>query len=515
MKVAIYDDELLVCKLIHHLIDWDELNLEFAGFEHDGITAYQKTINEDIDIVITDIRMPGYDGIELIKRIKSERESVEFIVISGYSEFEYTKSAIKFGVRDYILKPVNKKELNDTLIAVKNKIEQQKLQSVQNDSMKKYISKQKQVLRDENVKELFADQSNTVNLSFEDYFYIPMICALDGNADDVDLVVKDVFSIINKIENIGIYGTTIENNKIKLLLVSKNANKFISDVETHLVHIIQSTAHISDVKISFAVGNVSSNQGVLKKQIKLVEDLIYERLIRDKYILFQNNVVSVNDSYTDLYQAYRVRFEEAISFLDKRLLEIVFKEMINDIELLKNKKSGKSLYMFLMEIVDILQMSFLQFRDTCEEVSNFYQIKKHLEYQKSDQLIIENIQHTANQYIDKINQIKEQIEYKPIRLAKKYIQDHYQEPITLKEVSSFVNLNSSYFSQLFKQQEGKNFTDYLLEVRMEQAKSLIKSTQMSISDICVYVGYTDTKNFTKKFKQFTGLKPSEYRKLHG
>ena len=119
MKVLIADDEIKVCRLIQHLVDWDALEMDIVGFANDGKTAYESICEKKPDIVITDIRMPVYDGLELIRRAKEVNPEINFIVISGYSQFEYAQQAIKYGVKDYLLKPLKKRELENSLTEIK------------------------------------------------------------------------------------------------------------------------------------------------------------------------------------------------------------------------------------------------------------------------------------------------------------------------------------------------------------------------------------------------------------
>ena len=119
LKVLIADDEIKVCRLIQHLVDWDALEMDIIGFANDGKTAYENICEKKPDIVITDIRMPIYDGLELIRRAKETNPEINFIVISGYSQFEYAQQAIKYGVKDYLLKPLKKRELENSLIEIK------------------------------------------------------------------------------------------------------------------------------------------------------------------------------------------------------------------------------------------------------------------------------------------------------------------------------------------------------------------------------------------------------------
>ena len=99
LKVVIADDEKMICSLISQLLDWKALDIEIVGMAYTGIDAFEMIITKEPDIVISDIRMPGYDGLELIKRIKEAGIEVEFVMISGFKQFEYAQNAMKYGVR--------------------------------------------------------------------------------------------------------------------------------------------------------------------------------------------------------------------------------------------------------------------------------------------------------------------------------------------------------------------------------------------------------------------------------
>ena len=115
LKVLIADDEEKICQLIEKLINWESLGLKVAAVASNGVDAVKKIMEYRPDIVITDIRMPGIDGMELIERTKKICPDTEIIIISGYRHFEYAQTAIRYGVRNYLLKPIRKDELRETL----------------------------------------------------------------------------------------------------------------------------------------------------------------------------------------------------------------------------------------------------------------------------------------------------------------------------------------------------------------------------------------------------------------
>ncbi|MFV0529605.1 MAG: response regulator [Lachnospiraceae bacterium] len=128
MKVLIVDDEKKICMLIHSLIAWENLGLESIGMAYDGASAYEIIERVRPHIVITDLKMPECDGIELIEKTIESRLDVRFIIISGYQDFEYAKSAIKYGVKDYLTKPIQKEDLESTLVKLKTEFEESRKQ---------------------------------------------------------------------------------------------------------------------------------------------------------------------------------------------------------------------------------------------------------------------------------------------------------------------------------------------------------------------------------------------------
>ena len=137
IRVLVADDEEKVCQLICKLIHWEELETKLVGTASNGIGSLQMIEAEHPDLVLTDIRMPGYDGMELLKRARIQNPDMGFIIISGYSHFEYAQTAIRYGVSDYILKPVNEEALNATLQKVRQRYMEHQVLTEKNLEQKK------------------------------------------------------------------------------------------------------------------------------------------------------------------------------------------------------------------------------------------------------------------------------------------------------------------------------------------------------------------------------------------
>ena len=126
LKVLLVDDEKHICILLKKLVDWEAMDLTIVGEQYDGLSAYDYICTHEPEIVITDIKIPGIDGLEMIRRVREKKLNVSFILISGHKNFEYAHSAINYGVENYLLKPLNKDELTDNLISIRNRIFEEK-----------------------------------------------------------------------------------------------------------------------------------------------------------------------------------------------------------------------------------------------------------------------------------------------------------------------------------------------------------------------------------------------------
>lgn len=129
--------------------------------------------------------------------------------------------------------------------------------------------------------------------------------------------------------------------------------------------------------------------------------------------------------------------------------------------------------------------------------------------------LFEQLQSLQEKELRRIREERDRENTRPIRVAKKYVQEHYREPITLEDVCAMTGFSVSYFSLLFKKETGEGFAKYLSNVRVDRAKELLQDTDLPISEVCREVGYSDMKHFVQLFRKATGLNPGQYRKLYG
>lgn len=162
-KVLIADDEVKVGQLVKRLIQWDRLGLTCIGLVTDGQTAYEKILSESPDIVITDIRMPVLTGLEMIQKASEQGVKCHFIVVSGYKYFDYAQKALKYGVEDYLLKPIDEDELNRQLQKIVAEEEQREDKQQQVDQIEKKLEDSKYLRHKEFLRQILSQKQENID----------------------------------------------------------------------------------------------------------------------------------------------------------------------------------------------------------------------------------------------------------------------------------------------------------------------------------------------------------------
>jgi len=531
IKVMIADDETKVCQLIKCLINWEELGMRVVSIVHNGIDALKQIENDPPDIVITDIRMPGCDGLEMIAKAKQISCEIDFIIISGYRHFEYAQNAIKYGVKDYLLKPINKMELQNILRVIKkkdlhklkskSKIEEL-LSTIKNDSQRIRVSLLLDCINNSQVF-LLQKANEEYHYHFKDGLFQVIIFKLDGLIlDDIENQQFIEYKISYKIDNaLKEYCYDYEKKMINTtcyLLINYNQKeeKAIRKGCKEILDQLRLEKDIyKNIKVTVGVGITIENIKDCYQSFRTATWAIEERIIKGPNQIFYGGKCKPRDlSNLGVLSEFNNRVSMAIDRLAPEPIGICFDYLyevmknINDIngsEALQMLKDSLNIYFMNMKQKGLYNNDLdICFKDYCNEIENEYSIEEIINYIKK--IVV----HSYNMAITE----KKQQDYKPIREAKKYIDNNYCNKITLEMISMEIGFNATYFSTLFKKETGTTFFEYLTKIRMEKAKEFLKETNDTITNICEKVGYSDVKYFTKVFKKNTNLKPNEYRKLY-
>lgn len=531
-KVLIVDDEFRIGQLIKKLIKWDADNLECVEVVDNGEKAFQIIQETHPHIVITDIRMPKINGLDLICMTKEKLEDIRFVVISGYKEFEYAHRALQYGVSDYLLKPIDEKELNEVLHKIVGELNQEQRVETEKKKIEKTLSTSEYIIR-ENVLNSILDTEESVslddihtnyNIDFDAEVYRGIDIKLDYwdyekrderqdkiTIDKVVSIVEEHLGIMVKEQlicqksNLHIY-CLLSYQEDKNREIKNSINNVLSAIQEYLIRFEQYEVTIGIGPEEREFGNirlsVQDAYRAVQNRIKLgTGRLIYADNIKVKKIVDVDTVIEMHKEI----------FIQSIETYNGSLLGQGINQIFGTIQT-KDDIDYTTFYYLADKIVSTFFNAIDVENKEGKELRHFLESTSQHCYTVSK--LKELLKQYLGEYLDSCKYTVENESVKPIREAKKYIENHYQDKIVLEDIASLVELNPVYFSVLFKKETGMNFSAYLTNVRMEVAKELIRNGNQTIAAIAEEVGYKDTRYFSQTFTKIVGVKPALYRKLH-
>ncbi|MDR0519486.1 MAG: response regulator [Clostridiales Family XIII bacterium] len=534
MKVVIADDELKVAKLIKALIDWDGLGMELCGLAKNGNEALDLIREHGPDIVITDIRMPGLGGIELIERAKEARPSLEFIIISGYRHFNYAHSAMKYGVVDYLLKPIDKDELRLTLEKMKGKILAREYAVSEHDQINRMAESERRrkraglygFLMDPANRSLITSEYLNENFgySFSSDTFRYVIFKVDGDYDEIYSESLALFA--EKLRDMCSRHLDELCSEMEIEFIYSGANLVLNypseksgEVSGALKNIfdearVQNNYFPSGV-FTMLAGEASGEASGLADSWHNAEWMMYERLIIGAGSYYEDLPEnSGSEKVAMLSRSVTKAIEHAMDVMDREALRKVVSDASAQL-LAIDGLTGRDVRDFAKSVYDTWLTFALQYNVTYPGGEMMRdEFLRRLDVIPAARSSLDFLEHMISDAFEMLQQTIGEPRGRPVTNAKKYIQEHFAEPISIDDIAESEGFNSSYFSTLFKKETGSTFSEYVRSVRMDEAKRLLKETNTAVALVCEMVGYSDTKHFSASFRKATGVKPSEYRKLY-
>lgn len=518
LSVIIADDEQEVIHLCRMLIEYP---VNIIAEAHDGVELLNLIEKLQPDLVITDICMPGINGIELIRKVKSTHPNIHFIIMSGYTEFEYIHQALRLGVWDYLLKPIQKAELNNLLKKLDDYVNT-------NDRIKENLKKSIEILRENYLHSILMQASNVAIPEVDG----EPVLSLDGRpAQFMIFMVENQFSAFDEknwssehhselfLEQIKQYGIQESEEFVSLreqecyyyLLVYRE--NYTDEENKAFVKKIFSEMRFYNDQNRF----VSFSCGV--SRLKTGETASLPELLRQARTALSWKV----EEYDDLLHIYSVKKEK---FSEKEAVHI------NE-DLLKNALQSMD-ETCLMDAADKIWdenytgrpgegMALLEaFGIVCEHIWNQMDLAfdrrsfcgNIYSCTKSPKQLRQNIRKALTVLLKEYKEAMTTKESSTVLKAKQYVEKNYGEQVTLNDIAKYVCLSPAYFSAIFKTETGMGFVKYLQHVRIEKAKVLLRESHMSIEAIARQVGYNDIRYFKQLFKNETNVTPKEYRKFY-
>lgn len=534
IKTIIADDETWVCQLISGMIDWQACGFEVIGNAYDGVSLYQMIEERQPDLVISDIRMPGMDGLSVIKKAKEAGFRTKFIIISGYSNFEYAKTAIHSGVLGYLLKPVEAEELIELLSAVKKEVFSGENGDAGDTGLKKQLEKsQMQYLEYYLYHCLFepgatqedlsaAELNRQFGTSFAPGCYRASVLVLDPRHGSCTAVFDDVLAGTSSLAYSMFRGALFETAVIRsfhsvILLVNYPPEK--RDMENGLREdfyhaVLRDIPNIGRFDATLGVGSEKLSAADLPRSLDAAQNAVHARVK-----LGCGKIIDLAgkkyDNPTDAELIPPQTERKLVEYVthtaqtdEKQLADEIFSSFEKSASI--NPGTGARIAAHAAELaINALgakaRMAFSRenppkkFRDEIDACASVSDLKSF-----AVRLLGEAAQ-AANPAQIRTRSV--------IDMIKSYIDEHYSEDIRLSDIAKYIYMNPNYVSDLFKSATGINFSKYLILKRIEMAKVYLMDARYHINDVACMVGYSDAKYFAKLFKTHVGVSPAQYRKM--
>ncbi len=515
-QAILCDDNEIILEGLSRQVNWTDIGIHLAGTASDGNEAWKLIQQSTPDILITDIRMPYLDGLELSKRAKDLNPNLVILIISAYDDFQYARTAMHLNALDYILKPIDITLFNQLLSKAVQHCHQ--------------LHRNKRLIITE-----FLRKATTQSYEALQYSDVPFDTELKTDSYCCILnIILDEHSL-NKLSDTIRYNS--ERNFVSLMGYLNQGNCYLLESGSN----IYTAALLCSSKLELI-----TNRKILVDTIRQI--FPYDNRICDVVITFGSIYLGIHNLYQsmkDSQEALKMHFvkgsnsdiffEEISSYIDLDIstsytLPIAEKDLIALIKT-QNKQGiehtlqelyqwlshqGKESYLYMTfsisslytNMVNELGQSGVDIQDIFENpLAEFKKIATSGTLETS----IKTLKNILFRICDNI-EIGKSRYGKSIHEALNYIQNHYNDSsLSIEIVASTVCLSTSYFSTIFKNETGTTFTDYLIQLRMKHAKELLSNTNLKMYEISSLVGYDNAAYFSVAFKRYWGHSPSKFQ----
>ena len=491
-KVVLVDDEPLVIEGLQAMIRWEELGFKICGTAYDGESAYELIKESNPDLVITDVRMPGMDGLALMKKCQSlSAFSARFIILSGYSDFNYVKEAIGLKGMSYVLKPIDPDEIEPILerfVEERNAIEietQRKLAQIDFILRTSLV----RILRGEKKESLFHRVQFILDVKEDTYFRIFQV---DGFKNSLSEIVTETerytmsyLDVMDGKETYLLYGKEMKQEEVKEVFAQWKEQRKERNLRIYCSYEVRNLSDLESAFHSLERAKIEafySCESVLISEESLVQE-VYTKDCVEKDCLKQLFELSVLEQFSQM--------------TDEENRE---KEIALWIQKVRSKKIQKDK---LCHYYEVMVAMWLHEKG----------LQKELESLRDYAYFNDWKQHVIKDLKSFFDQPKKEPEL--IDKVKQYLELHYMQDLKLKTIAKEFGFNVIYFGQWFFKATEMKYNDYLLALRLEKAKELLRYTGMQIKEVSATIGFSNPDYFVLKFKEHEGMSPLQYRNRGG
>lgn len=512
-KILIADDEYWVRRKLTALLDWDALGLQCLEPATDGRDALEKVRSEQPDILLTDINMPFLNGVELLEQVHQEKPDIVSFVISGYDDFEYVKGTFLSGSINYLLKPVSREDLE---LAVVKALE---IISTREDQRRK-ITKAASLLRDTEFSQLVRDRETTALPTGSMEQYLGM-----GNMALMLIKIHNLPVVTRQFDHdMSLYAWTVKEEIRRLagqddLIVFNHIyrpGEFMVIAEPDTVEmpalarrIEADFARYPDARLTVCItGGTYSIDRIHIAYKEAVAQLLSREFVRENRIL-QAAAPAADTG----------KLEPGITKQIGNLLQAGNKQALLRLLLEDTGLGGCEGWQYMQvlqlakEIALVLSRAAARYNSDCTLADtdalteNICRAVETLDLQAVCGAVKGAVEYLTPGQREPAGDSTRDI----IRQAAAYIDENYFEDLNLSVLAERFNMESSYFSRLFRQEMGENLIFYITKKRIEKARAYIANPDINLTEVSFMVGYNDYSYFNRVFKKNTGMSPREYR----
>jgi two-component system response regulator YesN len=515
-KVVLVDDEHFVRKGILALVDWQDCGFEVCAEASNGEDALEIIEQTKPDLVITDIRMPVLDGLELIRHLVEDKQfPTKFIILSGYNDFKYAQKAVRYGVVDFILKPLDQEEIEIVLKQLTKTLdEERKVKEYRQNILVTNLFEDLVLGNIEHVKEEQTDMLRLDLVNQMNYLIIEINEIISSPIDRTRIesyktMIGDAIYDLTQVEIWAIrehellrFGLTITDNH--LTSFDHNIFEFVSSLQKNLQHEL-------DKSLTIYIGQTVNKINQLNVSFEsAIESLQYKYMnVSNQPVMF-DKVKDLSIAHMDIDDHLYTSLMESIEEKDKKniqeKIDLIFSEF--QVQLFAPGSIKASITRCVNKIIKTIRSMegneqqlttltpMLHLHDSSV---TFIQLKKYF-----SELVLE-----ACEYICSLRKKNGKGD---IYKIKAYIEGNFNENISLKSIASAFYMNPVYMGQLFKKTYGVYFKEFLLQLRIDESKKLLRQTTLRVYEIAEKVGFRNSDYFVTQFEKQESMTPTEYRK---
>lgn len=528
-KIILVDDEEEVRYGIINKIQWNKYGFEIIGEAENGKDALELVEKNTPDLVITDIKMPFMDGMKLTQVLSEKFPTVKTIILTGFDEFEYAKTAIKLNVIEYVLKPISSKDIIELLINVKEQLDREFEEKKNIKLLEEIYIKSLPILKEKLLSSIIRGNINSdeikekaknYNINLHGKAFLVSVVSIDhsiesNNNKNKEISVFQALKLIEEIVKKYCAGLAfIEDDNIIVLNISQEDDKkqILDKSSKMLEEIRQSISKYLNLSVTIGIGTSFEDiSGASISYKNAVAALGYRITLGNNRLIFIEDVEPKRENEIVFDKLSERQLENSIKTGTKEEIYSTVDTIFRVIENANTSIEYYQIYLIqlLTTIIKIAKDSNVNMKDIFGENFNFF-----IELYKFSTLseVKEWIKKSSIKISEYIVKGREDLSKLLVDRAKEYIEERFQDSeLNINTICNYLHISQAYFSYIFKKDTKTTFVSYLTQIRMTKAKELLRNTNMKTFVIAEKVGFSEPNYFSYCFKKNLGKSPSEYR----